>query len=474
METKLLAFIESSATIADVRGIDPLNPVLIYLDQPITSSRFTTVSAIAEPSHMGVPINATWVVLDPNNLYYKQALKLKSSVGPYASGVANVLADGGFLQSWVLVTSYDQIFLDPQYYDSGVNSVGPIGPTGPRGPVGPTGPMGPEAVVDYDLIIEEVLQRMDSLGDTPVLSMTAPAFLYEGSSEQLLVTATYPNGAIMDVTAQCSWATDTNESAVSSSGVFSAPQVHGSQINFPVIVTASYIVGSNVHTVSATILVRNIMFTGLVITGPAQIEEGQDGQFSVVAQFSNGTTHPVTQANWSITEGTSVGSISNEGMLTANQVGANTTVGVSVQFSIEGVTHSATKSVLVTNVATVIYPYYGVAEFDAVKDAALILNLTGRGSVEDLTASFTLDAGPAGSTTAMFFAYPVSYGLAVFEDQDAKGFFGGWDGAKGDPTDMSKLGPMVVDVQLNGDLIPFYLYQTDWPGIGEVTWEVTH
>jgi len=88
-------------------------------------------------------------------------------------------------------------------------------------------------------------------------------------------------------------------------------------------------------------------------------------------------------------------------------------------------------------------------------------------------ATFTLDSGVAGGTTTMFYAYPASYGLAQFEDQASLGFFGGWDAATGDPTEGAS-GPLSLNVTINGQSVPFYLYQTDFPGLGVVTWKVTH
>jgi hypothetical protein len=73
----------------------------------------------------------------------------------------------------------------------------------------------------------------------------------------------------------------------------------------------------------------------------------------------------------------------------------------------------------------------------------------------------------------MYYAYPVSYGQAVFTDITpivGSNFQGGWDGAHGDSG--GTLGPIIVQVNINGTNVPFYFYQTDYPNNGEMLWKV--
>src|SRR5690606_16593761 len=134
------------------------------------------------------------------------------------------------------------------------------------------------------------------------------------------------------------------------------------------------------------------------------------------------------------------------------------------------VTVQDTHTVTVVDVPLIIYPYYGVADMNAVKDEAFILALTGRGPNGDRTATFTLDSGAAGSGLKMYYAYPVSYGLATFTDT-SNGFEGGWDGVRNDPFTLP--GPIIVPVTVGGNVVDFYLYGTDFDGLGQVTWQVT-
>lgn len=117
-----------------------------------------------------------------------------------------------------------------------------------------------------------------------------------------------------------------------------------------------------------------------------------------------------------------------------------------------------------------ILPYFGVGPVvsQANKTAALILALPSRGPTADRSnLAFTLDTED--NLHTMYYAYPVSYGQAIFLDVSA-GYEGGWDGAHGDFG--QTLGPITVNVTVSGVVVPFYLYQTDYPNLGSVLWRV--
>lgn len=117
---------------------------------------------------------------------------------------------------------------------------------------------------------------------------------------------------------------------------------------------------------------------------------------------------------------------------------------------------------------TAITPYYGVALYNATLDESLVLGLQFRGPAPNRKhPGFTLTDD---ENSAMYYAYPSSYGFASFIDVDS-GFGGGWDGANGDPVNLP--GPKIINVTINGQQIEFYAYKTDWPNLGTVTWKVT-
>ena len=108
-------------------------------------------------------------------------------------------------------------------------------------------------------------------------------------------------------------------------------------------------------------------------------------------------------------------------------------------------------------------PYYGLSSVNVATEA-LILALPGRGTEGTYACTFELDA-PSGQY--QYFCYPVLYGACQFLDTDS-GFVGGWDGANDDPWNV--YGPIVVDVHVSGNLIPFYVFRTDNEGLGLCHW----
>lgn len=120
-----------------------------------------------------------------------------------------------------------------------------------------------------------------------------------------------------------------------------------------------------------------------------------------------------------------------------------------------------------------ILPFFGVASYTAPRTEATILGLQSRGPTPDrLNPVFSVTSGPG---TAYFYAYPVSYGEATFNEVNASGVIiglgpGAWDGAHGDP--LSEWGPVIVPVNIGGNSVDFYLYVSDWPDLGQTYWRV--
>lgn len=154
MDQQLQKFIDSMQTLSDIRNLGPSNPVVVRLEHPVTATRFIVVASSVEPSGMGIPVNTIWVVLDHMSAHFKKALKLVSLDAPDINngGLA------GFTQTWIEITQYSDIFSSPQTYQN--NAGGIPGPPGPQGPPGPPGPQGDTPVVDYDLVVQQVLAAL--------------------------------------------------------------------------------------------------------------------------------------------------------------------------------------------------------------------------------------------------------------------------------------------------------------------------
>lgn len=565
MELRRQQFIDSMATLADIRNLDVVNPVIVLMEHPTLQTNYTTVASLIEPSYLGIPINTTWVVLDPNNAYYRKAIKLKGTDHPSVSTVENVITNGDFHHSWIEEHLYMDIFKDPQYYllDIGKGPSGPPGPPGPAGPIGPAGAQGPAPTVNYGYIIGEILDQLNSgtvlsivgpnqvteglsgqyslqlttsAGNTPVtgsitiqtpiagasingsnllsvannslvadvnltlqatysylgqvytaskvvtlrnsvpVSLSAsglPANMNEGVSNQITVVATYSNGQTANVTSSCSYSSSNGAALTVSAGGLAAAQLVTADT--PVTVNITYVENATVLTAALNTTVKNIIPTSLAINGPNQVTEQTTANYTAVATFSDGTTQDVTSSTTFTMANAAMGSFSlvTRGLFTAADVLANTTGNINAVYTGSGVTLNQVKSITVLSNAVGIRPYYGVAPVTSTKDGIFIQSLANRGASASLVGIITLNSGAPNSGITMFYAYPVSYGLARFEDAGTPGFYGGWDGAQGDPTDPTKWGPITVNVNEGGTMVPFYLYQTDWDGLGSVTWNIT-
>ena len=378
-------FIKKVASLADLRNVSPINPVIIVVEKPATSLEFTIVGAILEPTLPVIPINATWVVLHPSSAYFKKALKLKSGSAPLLSGIPGVITDGNFTQSWILISDYDEIFTDLPLYstfsgikgDQGIQ--GPKGDQGIQGPKGDQGIQGPKGdssavpVVDYQIIIDALIPRI------------------------------------------------------------------------PVVNT-------------------------ITVAGTASIQAPGNGYYNAKVTFTDGTVIDKFPVSWSASP---VGVIGTSG---AFAVGAGIAVQTAVTITASLTTNSGTVtgSLPVKVLPELVKPidlYYGVAVPGSVIDSTFVLALAQSGAASTanpLNETFTLTAD---ETQSMFYAYPARLGLAKFLDMSSMQF-GGWDGATGDPI-AGALGPLTVSVTSEGVTEPYYVYQTDFPGLGNVTWQVS-
>ena len=224
----------------------------------------------------------------------------------------------------------------------------------------------------------------------------------------------------------------------------------------------------NAPVVSWTAIKRIV--TGIEITGSSSSAAGAQQQYSINATFNDGATGPVTSTAW--TADANIGTIDTSGLFTAVTGPTVESGNVSVDVtSADGTVYTAVFAVTVAAEVVPIYPYAGIVNPAAPLTEALILGLTIRGTVEDRTGGFTT-ANPLllesqGMSQTMMYAYPASYGFATFLDIESN-FTGGWDGAVA-----PAMGPATVNVTIGGNVVPFYVYKTDYPNLGPVTWSIT-
>ena len=224
----------------------------------------------------------------------------------------------------------------------------------------------------------------------------------------------------------------------------------------------------NAPVVSWTAIKRIV--TGIEVVGSGSVAAGAQQQYTINATYNDGQTGAVVSTTW--TADANIGVINASGLFTAVTGSTVESGNVSVDVtSADGTVYTAVFAVTVAAESVPIYPYAGIVNPAAPLTEALILGLTIRGTVADRTGGFTT-ANPLllesqGMSQTMMYAYPASYGFATFLDIESN-FTGGWDGAMA-----PAMGPATVNVTIGGNVVPFYVYKTDYPNLGPVTWSIT-
>ena len=190
MEQTLQTLADALEHIADLRGMDPLNPVILRQEHPARNSFITIACSIREPSFKILPVNGRWLNLDPTSENFKKFFRLtelspainlvnrgvwsSEEVYNYGDMVNDPGTDHWFFSRinsnevtiytpnaweyvdplnpnvrnavWEEITSYVDLMSGYETYSGTAGApgvTGAPGPTGLRGPTGPTGMTGP-------------------------------------------------------------------------------------------------------------------------------------------------------------------------------------------------------------------------------------------------------------------------------------------------------------------------------------------
>ncbi len=318
----------------------------------------------------------------------------------------------------------------------------------------------------YDGTVYTATKSVDVVNTSaPRLVITGASSLFVGDTTALTATYTDQYGTSTDVSTSATWSSNLVSVAVSSSGQVSSTATADVQAT----ISASYVIPGGAEVSSNFVLnvaIKQVM--SIYVDGPASIPENSVVTYSATIVFEDSTSVPASVVAWSIDTG---GSISSSGTLTTNPVNTDTAAIITATVTHNGVDYVGTKGLTITNSATPVYPYAGVVDPAAAITSAMVLALPVRGTVADRTGGFTatvpLTLNSATMNETMIYAYPASYGLATFQDTSAPGT-GGWDGAT-----PSGSGPATVDVMIDGVAVPFYVYETDHPNLGQVSWTIS-
>lgn len=554
MERKLQTFIENVASLAALRNNDEFNPNVFLMQKPLTQIEFCIAASKLEPSYMGIPVNTTWVVLEPSSQYYMKALKLRDVEDvENATDIPQPQPD----LWWVMINTYDEIWSDPQFYLGNRGEQGPQGPQGPAGPQGEAGPapdmqsilcgvkqqlsslngtleiLGPDSVQkgdnqQYTLrytrpadpctigsqpIVENVrapiyfqgsrngfmdgnnkLWVEDTLSGTENAKLVAyfPAFgeyaiaekdvslmaavvtgiqisgpnsVYGSRSIQLVCTAQFSDGSSSVVSAGAAWSVDNTAQATMSGRTLTAAL---GATTGTVTVTASYTADGQTFTDTQVININQLLVNSLTVNGPSAVTENTTANYTATANYNDGLTGSVVPV-WSLSAGAPAG-ISSGGVLSANEVSADTPVTVTATYTLNGQETIGNKVVNVTNVVIAPAPKFGVGAAAPTDMQALYDALAFQGNPGVRTTTFSLDV--LGASTYQWFIYPKSFGMAQFQDALTM-FIGGMGGAgasgPGVGPDSAAAGedrPIEVSLLIGGVQTVCYAYRSEQPNLG--------
>lgn len=243
-----------------------------------------------------------------------------------------------------------------------------------------------------------------------------------------------------------------------------------------VIVTSTYTCGTFtvVDTLLVNILGQDDVLKSLHIIGPDTMIENQTELFQAELfrtgeSETPGTGHLVQPQEWSIVAADGRVTVNGAGQVLVIDGGSSFTFILKAKYQEGFEVLTATKEVSVVRNAV---PIFGVGPIGVRNDPEVANYLTGKLPNNNSNQRFTLTA-PAGQY--MYFCHPVSLGIAKFVDT-ASDLEGGWDGASwpddGDIGD--QYGPITI-TRLDSKGVPsnWYLYRTDFDGIGTFTYEVS-
>lgn len=291
MAEQLQSFIDRVVGIADKRNLAEENPITIRVDVG-DGDRYYVVVSYLEPNHVTLPLNVTWIVVDPESAHYMKALRR-----------ASALPFDGYRNTWAELRTYQDFLDEPQFWDlSATFQFGEIEVPGVR-----------EATVERRGLFKLVSEAADP--QDPVVV---------GDNDERMSNARQPlpHTHPLQPSTMLAGSTGINEFFVTISdgmspqaGQILALTEEGDEENewmgiwrFPT---------------AADIVYDGPTFDALVISGTADgtVEEGVPVPFTAEAQFSDGSTIASVPATWEIIANAAAGTISTStGVFTSNDV----------------------------------------------------------------------------------------------------------------------------------------------------------
>ncbi len=319
-------------------------------------------------------------------------------------------------------------------------------------------------IVDFELT---VLHRTRYSPDVPVSSrIIGPAAFnaaVQGSYAQAVIFEECPNELLVSST----WSIDTDPSVAIITDAGFVRSVNGRSVT--ATITATYECGNFtlVDSMLINIIGQEDVLHSLEISGPDSIIGEQFTLYQAYLRRVGSTETERVIAEWSIVPQDGRVIVNAEGQVYALDASETFTFTLKAVYKEGFETVTASKDITVLRNAM---PVCGVGPIGIRNDPEIANFLTTEISTNRVQ-QFTLHAEPG---QYMYVCYPVALGLAQFRDL-ASDFIGGWDGATwpDDGTVGEIYGPLTVQRTINGVTSSWYLYRTDFDGIGTFTYELT-
>ena len=168
------------------------------------------------------------------------------------------------------------------------------------------------------------------------VTITGSTQVNESSGAQYTLTANYSDGSSANVTGSAGWSENSGYASIGSSGYLTTSAVTSDQ---SCTITASYGGQSDTHNVT----IKNVppTLTSVTITGSTQVNESSGAQYTLTANYSDGSSTNVTgSAGWS--ENSSYASIGSSGYLTTSAVASDQSCTITASYGGQSDTHNVT------------------------------------------------------------------------------------------------------------------------------------
>lgn len=108
-ELRLDQLIDQLDGVANIQNLDPLNPIVVRISHPTNKTVAAIALAQKEPSTLILPLNVTWIDMDPRSLNYHKALRRVSKTPDPVTGRDH---------TWEIVETYAEVFVVQVYDDA--------------------------------------------------------------------------------------------------------------------------------------------------------------------------------------------------------------------------------------------------------------------------------------------------------------------------------------------------------------------